>query len=322
MADIVRREVGEAKGDILTELRELRSLTQREFLSLFNRDQRLAESHCPNVFAVLPKDGKRWLDNVLGQKMVLQLYCQAPGAWHPTAEGGEYEIKRPGEWLSSIDPYIVKLAKVIKYAAPVAGAAASLYAGPIAAVTRKGIADKLAKQVKLMEELAKKIRHSKDLAAGELREDIGAREGPQRIEGAGLRALRRLLDEVDADHHRGGLKKILTPEGHYLWLCQECAKEYIELGLRLLHCVCNDICVLSALSRGQACGSLYRTTAMVLLAELSPALLTAFTWYSSRVPVGSFFRAIWLFIFEAIWAQGPKAASPSPLDCICLLCSE
>lgn len=37
------------------------------------------ESHCPNVFAVLPNDGQGWLKSLLGQKMVMQLYCQAPG---------------------------------------------------------------------------------------------------------------------------------------------------------------------------------------------------------------------------------------------------
>ena len=37
---------------------------------------------------------------------------------------------------------------------------------------------------------------------------------------------RKLLDEVDPKQNWGGLKKILTPEGHYLWLCSEHAKEY------------------------------------------------------------------------------------------------
>ena len=46
------------------------------------------------------------------------------------------------------------------------------------------------------------------------------------MEGAELRAVRKLLDEVDAKHEWGGLKKVLTPEGHYLWLCGEHAKEY------------------------------------------------------------------------------------------------
>jgi hypothetical protein len=41
-----------------------------------------------------------------------------------------------------------------------------------------------------------------------------------------LRALRFLLDEKDKEQHWGGLKKVLTPEGHYLWLCKNHAAEY------------------------------------------------------------------------------------------------
>jgi len=44
--------------------------------------------------------------------------------------------------------------------------------------------------------------------------------------GAALRALRQLLDEKDPGQHWGGLKKVLTPEGHYLWLCEYHAEEY------------------------------------------------------------------------------------------------
>jgi small GTP-binding protein len=216
------------KVEILTEMRELRELTQREFLRLFNAQQGLAESHCPNVFAVLPKDEESWLANILGEKMVLQLFCQAPGCWHPAVggvKGGRYEIKRPAEFLKDMGPYILKLAKVIKYAAPVAGAAAGLYAGPIGAVMGAEFAKKLAGQIKLMEELAKKLSESDYLEAGLLeRTAVGAKA--ERIEGAELRALRKLLDEVDPKQEWGGLEKVLTPEGHYFWLCKEHAAEY------------------------------------------------------------------------------------------------
>ena len=48
----------------------------------------------------------------------------------------------------------------------------------------------------------------------------------ERIEGMELRMFRQLLDEVDEHHEWGGLKKVLTPEGHYLWLCEEHAEKY------------------------------------------------------------------------------------------------
>ncbi|WP_155968578.1 hypothetical protein [Kamptonema formosum] len=51
----------------------------------------------------------------------MQLYCQAPGCWHPTQEGGHYEIDDPAKWLKVTAPYIRRLVGVLKYAAPLVG---------------------------------------------------------------------------------------------------------------------------------------------------------------------------------------------------------
>lgn len=120
---------------------------------------------------------------------------------------------------------ISELAKVIKYAAPVAGAAAGAYAGPVGAVMGAKYAKDLAGQIKLMEGLAKKLAE-RDYIEAELleRTRLGGKE--ERIEGMELRMFRQLLDEVDEQHEWGGLKKVLTPEGHYLWLCEEHAEKY------------------------------------------------------------------------------------------------
>ena len=44
--------------------------------------------------------------------------------------------------------------------------------------------------------------------------------------GASLRGLRQLLTELDPQQKWGGLVKMLTPEGHWLWLCEEHAQVY------------------------------------------------------------------------------------------------
>ena len=49
---------------------------------------------------------------------------------------------------------------------------------------------------------------------------------PDPLQGAALRALRHFLEEQDSQQHWGGLQKVLTPEGHYLWLCEYHAREY------------------------------------------------------------------------------------------------
>jgi len=40
-------------------------------------------------------------------------------------------------------------------------------------------------------------------------------------EGAELRAIRHLLEELDPSQVWGGLRKTWTPEGHCLWLCPQ-----------------------------------------------------------------------------------------------------
>jgi hypothetical protein len=50
----------------------------------------------------------------------------------------------------------------------------------------------------------------------------------ERASGATLRTLRLLLEEKDKLQLWGGLKRVLTKEGHYLWLCKHHADEYKE----------------------------------------------------------------------------------------------
>jgi len=225
--DALENEMVRDLGVILTELVELRELAQREFLSLFIRDQELTESHCPNVFTAFPKAGK-WSEKLVGQKIALQLFCQAPGQWHPAEEGtqhGRYEIGTPAKFFKHMGPYILRLAKVIKYAAPLAGAAAGAFAGPVGAVMGAEYGKNLANQIKLMEELAKKLAH-RDYGAVEFLERTRAGTRVERVEGMELRALRDVLNKEDPTHEWGGLKKVLTPEGHYFWLCEHHAAEY------------------------------------------------------------------------------------------------
>ena len=44
----------------------------------------------------------------------------------------------------------------------------------------------------------------------------GSRVPDHRPSGAALRQIRALLDRLDPEQHWGGLRKVLTPEGHYL----------------------------------------------------------------------------------------------------------
>ena len=81
------------------------------------------------------------------------------------------------------------------------------------------------KQTKMMEELVKilpeiievdetsemKLAGQVGMTGPEISENIAA-------EGSALRAIRLLLDKVDEQQTWGHLRRVLTPENHYLWL--------------------------------------------------------------------------------------------------------
>ena len=222
---------------------DLLTLTQREFAKQFARDQSFVESHCPPAFVLRPLGAPGWRESLVGQKMELQLWCQAPGEWHPACEkrrcvhdaspqnrdydidvvkgpspeAGQYVIDVPAQWLSDIAPIVGNVVKVLKYVAPLAG--------PFVGVALPQYEELLKNDIKLMAELAKKLPAIEDDRAADLADDIGV-HGPGPAAGAPLRALRKLLDEEDKTQVWGGLRKVLTPEHHYLWLCDYHAREY------------------------------------------------------------------------------------------------
>ena len=199
---------------------ELLELLQREFTKSFRREQSKIDSYCPNVFVLRPRDTSRLVRAIAGGKIDLQLYCQAPGCWHPTQEGGLYQIDDPANWIKATAPYIRKMVAVLKYAAPLAG--------PWVAVAWPAYSDMFKNDIKLMTELVKKMPDLKKAREVGLADAVGETLDPERAGGAALRALRQLLDEKDPQQHWGGLKKVLTPEGHYLWLCEHHREEYAK----------------------------------------------------------------------------------------------
>ena len=47
-----------------------------------------------------------------------------------------------------------------------------------------------------------------------------------RVEGSGIRELHALLDSLDPSRKWGGLRRVLTSAGDYLWLCEDHYKDY------------------------------------------------------------------------------------------------
>ncbi len=184
-------------------------------------EQERIYSLSPNVFLLRPRGVKAWKKNLTGQKLDLQLYCEAPGCWHPTQEGGLYEINEPAEWLRATAPYIGNLFKVLKYVAPIIGPW-------LGVVDPKEYETMFKNNLELLKELVAKLPEPKEYEDLELADKIARREdlATKLADGAALRALRELLKVKDPDQQWGGLKNVWTPKGHSLWLCEHHAAEY------------------------------------------------------------------------------------------------
>jgi internalin A len=211
------REVHAARSDISTGLENNVRLMQREFLKLYHGEQRLVETQCPNVFTLTPVAQNRWR-RVIGERVAMQLYCQAPGAWHPTRRGGRYEFTIEATWLRRTLPYLSGLLGVLKLAAP--------FVGPTVGIVDTAFAKQVEHEVKLMEKMV-------DALPTDFRRLVEVNEITTPYHSlkahtsrASLRSLRLLLESLDAGQQWGELAPILTPEGHLLWLCDTHATAY------------------------------------------------------------------------------------------------
>ena len=146
------------------------------------------------------------------EKELLQVIREA-------AADGRRELNLPGRQLTALPSEIglQGMFQVIKFTTP--------FLGPVIGLLDPDrYVDAVKHQLKLMGELVKKLP---DVQApkGDWRPDAEMHDELP-FEGASLRALRQFLEEKDPQRQWGGLKKVLTPEGHYLWLCNRHAQEY------------------------------------------------------------------------------------------------
>jgi Leucine-rich repeat (LRR) protein len=223
--EAVIRDVEKNLAEKIDENSELLRLSQRMFLKEFEQLQTRPDDECPNVFTLRPAENQGWVKQWFRKKMHLQLYCQEPGAWHPTAaseksspQNGLYTIEDPAVWVRAMSPYVQRLCSVLKYATPLVG--------PVLGVAAADVEKLISKDLKLMEALVKKLPDIERITALPARPEYFVNDLKQRAHGADLRALRSLLDQVDKTRVWGGLEKKRTPEGHYLWLCQQHASKY------------------------------------------------------------------------------------------------
>lgn len=235
-------------GDIYAELTELTELVQREFTKVFNALQAMPDVCCPNVFVLRgstregditgllepirsPGMMDRIRESVWKQHLELQLYCQQHGFWHPLGyergrndpATGLYQIEVSSDFLGTIAPYLVKMSGMLKFAQPVVGPFVS-WADP--ARYEKQFKDDIERMKNLAEGMSKSLASIEEAREAKMAASFRNDDNPQRAEGAALRALRLLLEEKDKERVWGRLRRLMTKEGNWLWLCEHHAAEY------------------------------------------------------------------------------------------------
>lgn len=188
---------------------------QREFLKAIRLGQHQFQALCPSVFTLTPSKKRNLKPGM--HRLELRLYCEQPGSFHALPEA-PYTIERPSGWLSRISPVLMRLIKVLKYAAPLVE--------PVLGLTAAELGTQLSDEVQLMTELVKQIPD--DLAADDEMQLSGA-SSYMKLD-ADYRDIFALLDGLDPTHHWHGLSRVLSPEGQILWLCRDHAQLYSKLG--------------------------------------------------------------------------------------------
>jgi internalin A len=203
----------------IAEMKALGELHERQFfLKTVRLQQSMLEAPCPSVFTLRPDNSPELFRRVAGAHLILQLYCEEPGCWHPVHEGGQYHIEQPAAWLKAIGPHLRTLVKVLKYVAPLPA--------PLLGEFAKDYEELLKPDLELMKALVDKLptleetKQSKPLPAAGRHADLF------RTDGSELRAVAELLMKIDPNKRWGGLRPTLTPEGHCLWLCRQHAAPY------------------------------------------------------------------------------------------------
>ncbi|GAA2191234.1 COR domain-containing protein [Micromonospora lupini] len=162
---------------------------------------------CPRLFTVATIPPVGWRRFWFGQRSIrITLWCEQPGEWH-TWDGANYVLTQPRAWLRTAAPYLNLMLKTLRLVYPVAASVAGYVTPDL---------DKAQRELDLMKSLVDSLPTSlaeDALAPPESRHTLSVAEG------AALRSFKVLLMQLDATRAFGGLGRVLTPTGEFLWVC-------------------------------------------------------------------------------------------------------
>lgn len=108
--------------------------------------------------------------------------------------------------------------KLLKFVTP--------FVAPWLGIMDDTYAKQIANEIKLTGEIVKVLPSIAEGPDLKIADRMDRSMEPEPIQGAPLRTLRMMLEEKDPQQVWGGLERVLTPEGHYLWLCKYHAEKY------------------------------------------------------------------------------------------------
>ncbi|HPF40679.1 MAG TPA: leucine-rich repeat domain-containing protein [Phycisphaerae bacterium] len=181
----------------------------------------------PCLFSVVP-DGKK----LTSEKRRLTLWCEWPDGPHPcsplfSGEPGDYAISRPRAWLVRHAPTISWMVRILKIAAPIAGAFGK-------EITSELGLDDIKANIGLMEEMVAALPSDELDVDGEnwgkgAGESIHLPKGGRvsRLGETDLRVFHDFLREALPDRSWGNLRRAHY-KGEFLWLCPRHFDQYDE----------------------------------------------------------------------------------------------
>ncbi|MEW2378812.1 COR domain-containing protein [Micromonospora sp. NPDC047812] len=163
---------------------------------------------CPRLFTVtaLRPTGWRWL-RFTRRSIRITLWCEHPGQWH-TWDGASYQLDQPRQWLRASAPYLNLMFKTLRLVHPVATSVAAFVTPDLNHVQR---------ELNLMKALIDTLPTAALDDAAPVGTD--ARHTLSPAEGAALRSFKVLLSQLDPAQAFGGLSRVFTPAGEFLWVC-------------------------------------------------------------------------------------------------------
>ncbi|OGC77574.1 MAG: hypothetical protein A2Z27_00115 [candidate division Zixibacteria bacterium RBG_16_50_21] len=220
----VRDEGSKTREHFSTEMQDARKFIQLSFVQEWNKAQELEEDSCPTVFALYPIDGRTLTRT---STLRLQLYCMNPDCWHSIGTAGRCDFKPKRQWLISMARWTRSGLRWIRPVAALLPSGSQL-AGEFSE-DLQDFADDASNELKFTAEVFKNIKDTQEIDSEPSVLSSDDKQPRYRSDPASLHDLRKLLETLEFPVPEfGGLKRVRTPEGHILWLCEEHANEFLR----------------------------------------------------------------------------------------------